>query len=256
MWCTSTHGPGVSRWDGVQPTRPPPRQADDGPPNPRVTADYREGMDRLSVRPCRLGSPPPVTNVRRRAGGGMSWQESLGVAVASGVLVPAILGLARLAWNRRRVPTALTRSVPRASYLRVVLAESQRPGTTQLEVLGPRLMPARTGRLIRQIQGSWAAIVPQGTVRVIILDSEECIEAGAELSVMGVEVRVARRELGSESLSYHLFGTGEGVTSTAIINHHQGGHDRPELVHGTVPTEPYRAHFCDVWQSASPLESV
>jgi hypothetical protein len=91
---------------------------------------------------------------------------------------------------------------------------------------------------------------------VVTLDSEECIEAGAELSAAGIEVRVARRELGSESLSYHLFGTGEDGPSTAIVNHHQDGVDRPGLVQGVVPIQPYRTHFSAMWDSASPLESV
>jgi hypothetical protein len=55
----------------------------------------------------------------------MGWQESLWVAVTSGVLVPAILGGARWAWNRRRVPTLLVRAVRRKDYLGVVLSESR-----------------------------------------------------------------------------------------------------------------------------------
>ena len=103
------------------------------------------------------------------------------MALVGGLLVHAILGAARLSWNRRRVPTALARSVRRTSYLGVVLAESARAGTTQLDVLAPRLAPARAAPLVRRIQHSWAAIVRRGVVR------EECIEAGAELSVAGIE---------------------------------------------------------------------
>jgi len=154
------------------------------------------------------------------------------------------------------VPTALARSVRRTSYLGVVLAESVRAGTTRLDVLAPRLAPARVAPLVRRIQDSWAAVVRRGVVRVVTLDSEECIEAGAELSAAGVEVRIARRELGSESLSYHLFGAGQSGTSTAIVNHHQDGLDRPGLVQGVVPVQPYRTHFSAMWHASSPLESV
>ena len=184
----------------------------------------------------------------------MAWQE-LGVALASGVLVPVIIGLARLAWTRRRVPTALARSVRRNSYLGLVLAESQRSDLSRLEVLAPRLTRAGSSMLIEQIQRSWAEIAKRGCVRVVTLDSEECIRAGAELLAAGIAVRVARRQLGSEDLSYHLFEEDSGA-STCIVNHHQDGSDCPALISGTVPSQVYRDDFANLWRLASPLEAV
>ncbi|HSV65113.1 MAG TPA: hypothetical protein VLJ59_04270 [Mycobacteriales bacterium] len=122
----------------------------------------------------------------------------------------------------------LARSVRRESYLDAVLTESTRRDVTGLDVLAPRLASAGDGkRTIRAIQDAWTQINKSGRVRVVTLYSDECLKAGAELLIGGIEVRVTRPELGKESLSYHLFkGTVfTGAAPTALVNHHQGGKD-------------------------------
>jgi hypothetical protein len=175
--------------------------------------------------------------------------------VASGVLVPAILSAGRLVWNRRRVPTALARSVRRQSYLVSVLAESTREDVRTLDVLAPRLTSADDNETIRQIQSSWKRINAIGRVRVLTLDSEECLKGGAELAE-DIEVRIGRRDLGSEGLSYLVFGLSAGGTSTVIVNYHQDTADRPVRLTGTAPAQVFRDHFDAAWNEAKPLESV
>ena len=96
----------------------------------------------------------------------------------------------------------------RPAYLSTVLAESRREDIVTLDVLAPRLQTASSGPLIEDIQVSWKRINDRGRVRVLTLDSDACIEGGAELLRGDIEVRVARRDLGAESLSFHLFETG------------------------------------------------
>jgi dephospho-CoA kinase len=181
------------------------------------------------------------------------------LGTVSGLLVLLIAGVARFGWNRRRVPTAWKRSVRRDSYLGAVLQASEDENVASLDVLAPRLTPAAESRkLIGPIQQAWGRInsAPDGLVRVVTLDSEDCIKAGAELRARGIEVRVARLKLGTESLSYHIFYGPERTCPTALVNHHRGGKDRPSRIEGTVPTQLHQAHFEEIWKSASPLESV
>jgi hypothetical protein len=187
----------------------------------------------------------------------MGWRESLWVAVASGVLVPAILGGVRFAWNRRRVPTLLARAVRRKNYLGVVLSESRGRDLTTLDVLAPRLTSAGANETLLQIQASWEKISERGRVRVLTLDSEECLRGGAELAD-GIEVRIGRRDLGSEGLSYHLFGVPARAEYTAIVNHHRQDStvDRPVRVGGSALAQVLRDHFELVWSAGKPLESV
>jgi hypothetical protein len=138
----------------------------------------------------------------------MSWQASLGVAIASGVLVPLILWIGKSMWSGGPIPRALSRTVRRPTYLSAVLAESRRADVVTLDVLAPRLQTASSSQLIRDIQVSWKCINDRGRVRVLTLDSDACIEGGAELLRNDIEVRVARRDLGAESLSFHIFETG------------------------------------------------
>jgi hypothetical protein len=190
--------------------------------------------------------------------GGVStaWPWDVVTTVVSGVLVAMILALVRLTWSRSRVPTALSRVVRRKTYLGAVLSESKNDQVVALDVLAPRLAPATDSPRIANIQAAWKQINTRGQVRVLTLDAQECIEGGAELLADGLAVRVARRELGYESLSYHLFDRSPGPNPTAIVNHHLGTTDRPVRLSGVAPTEVLRDHFNRVWQAASPLEAV
>jgi hypothetical protein len=186
----------------------------------------------------------------------MSWPESLLVALISGILAPMILAAGSSFWKRRRVPTALSRSVRRVSYLKAVRVESERDEVTNLDVLAPRLEAARGNRTLALIQQAWMEVNSRGTVRVLTLDSDECLKGGAELLKEDIDVRVARRELGSESLSFHLFDNRYESDSTAIINHHGSGSDQPVLLPGSVCTKILRSHFESAWERARPLASV
>jgi len=177
-------------------------------------------------------------------------------SVVSGVILALLLGMVRVLWNRRRVPTALSRRVRRGSYLRTVLAESCRVGVGRLDVLAPRLTPAKGDELITKIQSAWSKINRSGKVRVLTLDSDDCLQAGAELLRDDVEVRVAHRDLDSESLTFHLFESASPADSQAIINHHHRGADKPNRIVGAAPVVPFRSHFDKQWKSARPLESV
>jgi hypothetical protein len=188
------------------------------------------------------------------ANAAMTWTQPLVPSVASGVLVAVILAMARVSWSRRRVPTALSRAVRRKTYLGTVLAESRRECFAALDVLAPRLTPMVENRMIADIQTAWKRISARGQVRVLTLDSRECLEGGLEL-LDGIEVRVARRDLDSEDLSYHVFGT-PGSAETAIVNHHRGNTDRPVRLNRQGPIKVFRKHFETIWKAASPLEAV
>jgi hypothetical protein len=187
----------------------------------------------------------------------VSWQQNLLLGVGSGLLPIMVVGLARAGWNRRRVPTALARSMRRRHYLSAVLAESERPGLSNLDVLAPRLTPAAGGPgPIGAIQAAWKRIDLAGRVRVVTLDSDDCLQAGAELLVGEIEVRVTPRDrLGKEDLSYHVLRNSTGSDRTVLVNRHEGGKDRPVRLTGAMDTEIYQEHFERIWASAIPLES-
>jgi hypothetical protein len=161
----------------------------------------------------------------------------------------------RVGWSHHRVPTALVRKVRRKTYLGSVLAESEREHVQSLDVLAPRLVSAADNQMIVTIQAAWKRINQRGRVRVLTLDSRDCLEGGLELLRDGIQVRVSRRDLESEDLSYHIFGT-QGKARTAIINHHQGDVDRPMLLDGKDPIKVFHKHFESIWAAASPLEAV
>ena len=91
---------------------------------------------------------------------------------------------------------------------------------------------------------------------MLTLDSDDCLQAGAELISRGIEVRVARRDLDSESLTFHLFDTAEPARVSAIVNRHHHGADKPGRITGAETVQPFRAHFEGQWAAARPLESV
>ena len=190
------------------------------------------------------------------AGPGVTtWSLAVSQTVASGVILAGILAALRISWNRRHVPTALARRVGRKTYLGAVLAESKRDHFQALDVLAPRLTPAAGNRMIAEIQTAWKKINQRDRVRVLTLDSRDCLEGGLELLRDGIQVRISRRDLESEDLSYHVFGT-PGTAEAAIVNHHHGDDDRPMRLRGKDPIKVLRKHFDAVWKTASPLEAV
>jgi len=115
------------------------------------------------------------------------WSTILGSAsstvistVISNVLVTVIRAAGLLLWQRSRVPSALSRRVKRRSYLATVRAESSRPEIQRLDVYAPRLLPARDNKAIAGIQSEWEKINSRGRVRVIVINSDDCLQAGAE----------------------------------------------------------------------------
>jgi dephospho-CoA kinase len=186
------------------------------------------------------------------------WSQDLILTVAGGVIVAAIVAFGQVIWSRRRVPTAISRAVHRKDYLEAVLAESERDTVRSLDVLAPRLLPARENPMIADIQRAWKRINDNGRVRVLTLDSDDCIEAGVELLSEGVEVRVARLGLGEGNLSYHVFEARQGSHPTAIVNHHdqQRNKDRPVRLIGAPLARFYSRNFSQTWDEASPLEAV
>jgi dephospho-CoA kinase len=136
-----------------------------------------------------------------------------------------------------------------------VLAESLQQGVVSLDILAPRLTPAAVNPMLPDIQAAWKRISDQGQVRVLTLETRDCLEGGLELVKDGIEVRVARRDLDSDSLSYHLFGTPRSAI-TAIVNHHRDSIDRPVRLNGIGPTQVFSKHFEAVWAVAPSLEAV
>jgi dephospho-CoA kinase len=179
-------------------------------------------------------------------------------SVASGVLVALVITACRVAWRRRRVPSALTLQVKRSSYLSAVHKESARPGICRLDVYAPGLQPAGDDPAIAQLQDAWAAINRLDGVRVLTLDLEKSLQAGMELLDLGIEVRVllSGRALGSDGQTCHLFETATAGEAVAIVNDHSGGADRPARITGGPATEPYRDRFRSHWEQARPIESV
>jgi hypothetical protein len=187
----------------------------------------------------------------------VSWTAIAG-SVASGVMVVVIIAAARGVWHHMRVPSALTRRVRRRSYLGAVRAESSGRSVQRLDVYAPRLLPARENRSITGIQSAWKEINQRGKVRVLTLDHEECLQAGAELLDKGIEVRVLpnERDLGSDVLTFHLFEKLTLDDAVAIVNRHRSDGDRPVRIPGVASVEAYRGRFRGEWDKARPLESV
>lgn len=187
----------------------------------------------------------------------MSLRDGLVLAAVNGLAVPITIAVFRTAWRRRQVPTALTSRVRRSNYLAAVLTESTTDDVTSLDVLAPRLMPAgEDDKQIAAIQAAWKDINIRGKVRILTLDSEESIRAGAQHVRDGIDVRIARRQLGEESLSYHLFRRDTAARCTAIVNHHHDMQDQPARLEGAVPAQVFQDHFRSSWENALPLQSV
>jgi hypothetical protein len=185
----------------------------------------------------------------------VSWWLTVLQLVVGGVAAAGVFAGLGVMWKRRHVPTALVRRVARGTYMNAVLTESTRGVFQALDVLAPRLTPSAHNPTIAEIQDAWKKINDRGRVRVLTLDSRDCLEAGLELQGLGIPVRVSRRGLDSEGLSYHIFGL-PGTTGTAIINHHHGRFDRPMRLVGKDPIKVFRNSFDELWQTANSLEAV
>ncbi|MET0136530.1 MAG: hypothetical protein ABW215_23325 [Kibdelosporangium sp.] len=180
----------------------------------------------------------------------MPWLQ-LVVSIISGVTVALLVAAGRSAWARRRVPVGPSRHVARRTYLRAILRASKDDQVQRLCALVPNLIPA-TGTELTQIQDAWQAINTRGNVRIVTRESVDPLTAGAELLSRGIEVRVGRT-LNTDDLSFHTF---SGDTYSVVVNHRDGRHDRPSQLVGQSPVEVFQSHFDQVWESASPLESV
>lgn len=180
----------------------------------------------------------------------MPWDQLL-ASITGGCLVAAAVA-ARRAVRRRAVPRALSRWVPRRSYLDTVLRLSRSEDVERLDAFVPNLRPAGHDEALRDLQVEWQRINGERGVRLVTGQHHACLKAGAELLGRGVEVRVAPG-LGGDDLSYHVF-TGKGHCT--VLNHRDGDRDRPNRLDGTPTARVFQAHFEDLWTRASPLEAV
>src|SRR5262245_20560229 len=181
----------------------------------------------------------------------MQWTQFL-ATVSSGVAVAAIIALVRVTWTHRRVPFGLSRRVGRRSYLATVLDISLDDEVEQLEAVVPNLRSAAEDALLADIQAAWAKINDRQGARFVTAWNKECLTAGAELMSKGMEVRIDR-ELSSEDLSYHLFGSSK---PHVVVNNQVSGRNRPVRLAGASQTRVFRSDFKETWQASAPLEAV
>lgn len=187
----------------------------------------------------------------------MSWSDTVTASVASGVALAVILGTMRWLRGRWHVPRMLVRRVDRSRYLRAVLTDSERDDVRALDVFAPRLTSAKESPVVGRIQAAWSRINSRGRTRVLTLDSDNCITAGAELLRNGIEVRIARRhDLDSESLSFHVFEAVDEDASAVIINRHEGAANHPAKLNGAAPVQIFRRDFEVQWEQSARLESI
>src|SRR6185312_7780776 len=119
----------------------------------------------------------------------MEWDQLL-IPVISGVTIPAILAAARALWRRKRMPTGMSQRVTRRNYLSKILAMSQNDRIDRLEAVVPNLAPACGSQTLRDIQKAWAQINQRRGVRIVTMEDQHSLTAGAELLSRGIEVRV------------------------------------------------------------------
>jgi len=181
----------------------------------------------------------------------MGWGQ-LGVSVASGVTVAAILALVRALWRRKRIPTGMSRRVTRRNYLSKILAMSRDERVDGLDAVVSNLMPASGSQAVIDIQEAWAQINQRRGVRIVTKEDKVSLTAGAELLSRGIEVRVAR-ELNTDQVSYHVF---DGETQSTVINQRGVVHDRPEKLEGRSLSKVFLSNFEQIWKNSVPLESL
>jgi dephospho-CoA kinase len=178
--------------------------------------------------------------------------DHLLIPVISGVTVPAILAAARTLWRRKRMPTGMSQRVTRRNYLIKILAMSRDDRIDRLEAVVPNLMPAGGSQTLRDIQEAWAQINQRGSVRIVTMEDQHSLTAGAELLSRGIEVRVAR-SLNTGHISYHVFG---GDTQYTVLNQRGAIHDRPEKLEEVSLSKVFHSHFEQIWNTSAPLESL
>jgi dephospho-CoA kinase len=181
----------------------------------------------------------------------MGWDQLL-IPVISGVTVPAILAAARALWRRKRMPTGMSQRVTRRNYLSKILAMSRDDRIDRLEAVVPNLMPACGSQTLHDIQEAWAQINKRRGVRIVTMEHQHSLIAGAELLSRGIEVRVAR-SLNTGHISYHVFG---GDTQYTVLNQRGAIHDRPEKLEEVSLSKVFHSHFEQIWNTSVPLESL
>jgi dephospho-CoA kinase len=181
----------------------------------------------------------------------MEWDQLL-IPVISGVTIPAILAAARALWRRKRMPTGMSQRVTRRNYLSKILAMSQNDRIDRLEAVVPNLAPACGSQTLRDIQKAWAQINQRRGVRIVTMEDQHSLTAGAELLSRGIEVRVAR-SLNTGHISYHVFG---GDTQYTVLNQRGAIHDRPEKLEEVSLSKVFHSHFEQIWNTSVPLESL
>ena len=181
----------------------------------------------------------------------MEWDQLL-ISVTSGVTVPAILAAVRVLWRRKRMPTGMSQRVTRRNYLSKILAMSRDDRIDRLEAVVPNLMPAGGSQTLRGIQEAWAQVNQRRGVRIVTMENQNSLTAGAELLSRGIEVRVARA-LNTGHISYHVFG---GETQYTVLNQRGTIHDRPEKLEEASLSKVFHSHFEQIWNTSVPLESL
>lgn len=181
----------------------------------------------------------------------MEWDQLL-IPVISGVTVPAILAAARGLWRRKRLPTGMSQRVTRRNYLSKILEMSRDDRIECLDAVVPNLMPACGSRTLRDIQEAWSQINQRRGVRIVTMEDQRSLTAGAELLSRGIEVRVAR-SLNTGHISYHVFG---GETQYTVLNQRGTIHDRPEKLEEVSLSKVFHGHFEEIWGTSVPLESL
>ena len=116
-----------------------------------------------------------------------------------------------------------------------------------------RLAPAGEDEIKQQIQHAWQDINRRRGVRVLTLGNDECLAGGAELLRHRIPVRVARRGLGAESASYHIF-SGSGRSPSVIANRRVDDHDEPLRMDNAALAQPFQSDFDRAWAEGTPLE--
>ena len=175
------------------------------------------------------------------------------LSVASGITVAAAVAAARQLWKRTRVPTALSRSVARRSYVSTIRELSDRTDVHSLDAFTPALTPARRQQAIGGLQESWSRIQKNGAVRVVTGTSQSSLTTAGELATLGIEVRILSGP-DTEELSYHLF-RGDRV-SELVVNYRSGDKNYPVRLRGISPLKVFQTDFESTWAGSLPFESV
>jgi dephospho-CoA kinase len=181
----------------------------------------------------------------------MEWEQLL-IPVISGVTVPAILAAVRTLWRRKRMPTGMSQRVTRRNYLSKILAMSRDNRIDRLDAVVPNLMPVGGSQTLRGIQEAWTQVNQRRGVRIVTMENQNALTAGAELLSRGIEVRVARA-LNTGHISYHVFG---GETQHTVLNQRGASHDRPEKLEEVSLSKVFHSHFEQIWNTSVPLESL